>query len=150
MGDEKSSTNRRKFLNILLGSGILGWLGSIIYPVFSFLIPPKNPEAKVNSIKAGIFYDFPVNSSKILKFGRKPVILIRSVSGEFRAFAATCTHLDCIVQYRTDNKQIWCACHNGIYDLKGRNVSGPPPKPLEEFSVNFVNDEIVVSKQEVS
>ncbi len=149
MGDEKSSTNRRKFLNILLGSGILGWLGSVIYPVFSFLIPPKNPEAKVNSIKAGIFYDFPVNSSKILKFGRKPVILIRSVSGEFSAFAATCTHLDCIVQYRTDNKQIWCACHNGIYDLKGRNVSGPPPKPLEEFSVNFVNDEIVVSKQEV-
>jgi cytochrome b6-f complex iron-sulfur subunit len=150
MADEKSSTNRRKFLNILLGTGILGWLGSVIYPVFSFLIPPKNPEANVNSIKAGIINDFPVNSSKILKFGRKPVILIRSVSGEFRAFAATCTHLDCIVQYRTDNKQIWCACHNGIYDLKGRNVSGPPPKPLEEFSVNFVNDEIVVSKQEVS
>ncbi len=150
MGDEISSTSRRKFLNILLGSGILGWLGSVIYPVFSYLIPPKNPEAKVNSIKAGIFHDFPANSSKILKFGRKPVILVRTDSGDFRAFAATCTHLDCIVQYRPDNKQIWCACHNGIYDLKGRNISGPPPKPLEEFLVNLVKDEIVVSKQEVS
>ncbi|MCK5033397.1 MAG: ubiquinol-cytochrome c reductase iron-sulfur subunit [Calditrichia bacterium] len=149
MGDEKSSTNRRRFLNIILGSGLLGWLGSTFYPVISYLIPPKNPEAKVNTIKAGTIFDFPINSGTILKFGRKPVILIRTSSGDFRAFAATCTHLDCIVQYRTDNKQIWCACHNGIYDLKGRNVSGPPPKPLEEFSVNFVNDEIVVSKQEV-
>jgi Rieske Fe-S protein len=149
METEKSFSTRRKFLNIILGSGLLGWLGSLFYPVFSYLIPPKNPEAKINSIKAGIFYDFPVNSSQILKFGRKPVILIRSVSGEFSAFAATCTHLDCIVQYRTDTKQIWCACHNGIYDLKGRNISGPPPKPLEEFSVNLVNDEIVVSKQKV-
>ena len=149
MGDEKSSTTRRKFLNIILGSSLLGWLGSTFYPVISYLIPPKNPEAKVNSVKAGIISDFPVNSSKIIKFGRQPVILIRTDSRDFRAFAATCTHLDCIVQYRTDSKQIWCACHNGKYDLKGRNVSGPPPKPLEQYSVNLVNDEIIVSKQKV-
>lgn len=147
MGDNNSATNRRKFLNIALGTGLLGWLGSVFYPILSYLVPPKNPEAKVNSIKAGIVSDFATNSSKILKFGRKPVILIRNISGEFRAFAATCTHLDCIVQYRPDTRQIWCACHNGVYDLKGRNVSGPPPKPLEEFSVNLVNDEIVVTKQ---
>jgi len=150
MGDKNSSTDRRKFLNIVLGSGLLGWLGSVFYPVFSFLNPPKNTEAKVNSVKAGIVSDFPANSGQILKFGRKPVILIRGVKGEFHAFAATCTHLDCIVQYRSDTKQIWCACHNGIYDLKGRNVSGPPPKPLEEFSVTLVNDEIIVSKLKVS
>ena len=73
-------------------------------------------------------------------------VLIRTDGGNFRAFAATCTHLDCIVQYRADLKQIWCACHNGLYDTHGRNVSGPPPRPLEEFSVNIVNDEILVSR----
>jgi len=142
--------NRRRFLNLVLGGGLLGWLGSVFYPVLSYLIPPKNPEAKVNSIKAGLVDDFPADFGKILKFGRKPVILIKSSSGELKAFAATCTHLDCIVQYRKDTKQIWCACHNGIYDLKGRNIAGPPPKPLEEYSVNIVNSEIVVSKQVVS
>lgn len=150
MGDHKSSPNRRKFLNIILGTGFLGWLGSVFYPVFSYLIPPKNPEANINAVKAGMSSDIPLNSGKIIKFGRKPVILIKTVSGEFRAFQATCTHLDCIVQYRSDKKQIWCACHNGTYDLKGRNVSGPPPKPLQEYAVNLVNDEIVVSKKEVS
>ena len=49
-------------------------------------------------------------------------------------------------QYRADAQQIWCACHNGTFDLRGRNLSGPPPKPLEEFAVNIVNDEIFVSK----
>lgn len=141
------SVGRRKFLNILLGGGLLGWLASVLYPVFSYLKPPKVAEANVASIKAGSIADFPVNSAKILKFGRKPVILIRTVSGDFRAFSATCTHLDCIVQYRADTKQIWCACHNGTYDLKGRNVSGPPPRPLDEFAVNIVRNEIVVSRR---
>lgn len=138
--------DRRQFTNILLGGGLLGWLGSVLYPVISFLKPPKMAEANVQSIQAGLASDFQSNTAEILKFGRKPVILIRTDAGEFRAFAATCTHLDCIVQYRDDLKQIWCACHNGLYDLKGRNVSGPPPKPLEEFAVNVVNDEIFVSK----
>lgn len=124
----------------------MGWLGSVIYPVFSFLKPPKVPEANVNSTKAGLAAELPVNSGQIIKFGRQPVILVHMENGEFRAFEATCTHLDCIVQYRQDLKHIWCACHNGHYDLKGRNISGPPPRPLNEYTVNVVNDEIIVSK----
>jgi len=139
---------RSRFINLLLTGGFLGWLGSVLYPVVAFLKPPKVPEANVMSVKAGKPGDIPLNSGKIVKFGRKPVILIHRENGGFTAFAATCTHLDCIVQYRTDTKQIWCACHNGIYDLKGRNVSGPPPKPLEEYSVSVKNDEIIISKQE--
>jgi cytochrome b6-f complex iron-sulfur subunit len=138
--------NRRDFTNVLLGGGLIAWLGSVLYPLVSYLKPPKVPEAKVNSVKAGAVKDFAKNSGKIVKFGRQPVILIRLQSGEFRAFSATCTHLQCIVQYRPDLKEIWCACHNGTYDLKGRNVSGPPPKPLEEYTVNVVNDEILISR----
>jgi cytochrome b6-f complex iron-sulfur subunit len=116
----------------------------VFYPIISYLNPPEIPEANVNSIKAGLASDFPMNQGKILKFGKKPVILIRLVSGEFKAFSATCTHLDCIVQYRQDTKQIWCACHNGVYDINGRNISGPPPRPLEEYQVNVINNEIII------
>lgn len=139
--------SRRSFLNFLIGGSLFGWIASIIYPVFSYLKPPKIPEASLNSVKAGLASEFPINEGKIIKFGRIPVILIKTNSGEFRAYSATCTHLDCIVQYRADVKQIWCACHNGFYDLKGRNVSGPPPRPLKEFGVEVQNDEIVITKQ---
>jgi len=138
--------SRKKFIDYLLGGSLIGWLGTTFYPILAYLQPPKAAEANVKSISAGKAADFPVNSSKIVKFGRKPVILIRKEDGEFRAFGATCTHLDCIVQYKKDTKQIFCACHNGIYDLNGLNVSGPPPHPLPEYNVNTVRDEIIVSK----
>lgn len=138
--------NRRGFVNLLLGGGILGWLGAVLYPVISYLKPPKVAEANVQTVKAGSASEFPKNSSQIVKFGRKPVILIKTDTGEFRALSATCTHLDCIVQYRSDMKQIWCACHNGLYDLKGRNISGPPPRPLDEYAVNIIEDEIHISE----
>ncbi len=138
--------DRRKFLNMLLGFGGIGGILSVFYPVVSFLIPPKTTEPKVNSVKAGMNAEFPANSSKIIKFGRKPVILIKTDDNEYKALSASCTHLDCIVQYKNDTKQIWCACHNGIYDLNGRNVSGPPPRPLEEYEVKIVKDEIVITK----
>ncbi len=137
---------RNRFLNLLLNGGTLAWLASIFYPVFSFLNPPKRPEANVHSVKAGPADKLAVNSGEIIKFGRRPVLLIRMDTGEVRAFSATCTHLDCIVQYRQDSKQIWCACHNGYYDLKGRNISGPPPRPLDVYPVNIVKNEIIVSK----
>ena len=76
----------------------------------------------------------------------KPGILIRTEKGDLKAFSASCTHLDCIVQYQPDKKDIFCACHNGIYDLTGKNVSGPPPRPLEEFTVNVKGDDIIVTR----
>jgi Rieske Fe-S protein len=86
------------------------------------------------------------NTGHIFKFGNRPAILIRTARGDLRAFSAICTHLNCTVTYRSDIAHIWCACHNGHYDLNGRNIQGPPPRPLETFAVNVRNDEIVVMK----
>jgi Rieske Fe-S protein len=55
------------------------------------------------------------------------------------------------VQFKSDTSQLWCACHNGTYDLGGNVVSGPPPRGLEEFAVNVRGEgadaEIVVSRR---
>ncbi len=72
--------------------------------------------------------------------------LVRDASGELHGFSAICPHLQCPVQYKADTSQIWCACHNGFYDLAGNVVSGPPPRPLERFKVNVRGEDIVVSK----
>jgi cytochrome b6-f complex iron-sulfur subunit len=90
--------------------------------------------------------DLAPNSGRIFKFGSKPGIILKTASGELRAFSAECTHLDCTVQYRDDLTQIWCACHNGHYDLNGKNVSGPPPRPLTPYVVNVRGTQIVVTQ----
>ena len=119
----------------------------ILLPVARFLDPPKVAEASVNEVAAGKVQDLKPNSGKIVKFGNKPALLVRINETEWKAFSAVCTHLNCTVQYQEARREIWCACHNGTYDLKGSVVSGPPPKPLEEYAVKVRGDEVVISKR---
>lgn len=138
---------RRRFLNWFLGTTVGAFLASALYPVVRYLIPPKVEEAPTQSVTLSIKpTDVKANSGQIFRFGSKPGILIRTPDGQLRAFTAVCTHLGCTVEYRSDLEQIWCACHNGHYDLNGKNVSGPPPRPLEEFAVNIRSNLIVVSR----
>jgi Rieske Fe-S protein len=137
---------RRRFLDYLLGSTAIATLGAIIYPIFRFMVPPRVVEAQQNSVVAGTAAELPVNSGKIFKFGSKPGLIVHTAPDEYKAFSATCTHLDCIVQYRGESKDIFCACHGGVYDLNGKNVSGPPPRPLDVYTVNVKGDELIVTK----
>ncbi len=141
-----NKSNRRSFLKYVFTIGVTGFAASVIYPVISYLIPPKQREVEVSSVNAGKAADFAKNSSKIIKFGDKPVILIRKPNGDFTALSAVCTHLGCTVQFRKDWEVIWCACHNGKYDLTGKNISGPPPRPLTPFNVFVKNGDIFISK----
>lgn len=138
---------RRSLLNWLLGTWAAGVLASVIFPVIRYLVPPEIPEAPTLSVKAGPASTLKPNSARIVPFGSTPAIVVRLASGELRAFAATCTHLSCTVQYRPDLEHIWCACHNGHYDLHGRNIAGPPPRPLETYEADVQGDEIVISKR---
>ncbi|NIR47082.1 Rieske (2Fe-2S) protein [candidate division KSB1 bacterium] len=137
---------RRKIVNLLLGGGLLTTLGSILVPLINFIIPPKVQEAAQNSVVAAKVGELPLNSGKIFRFGSKPGILVHTQNDEYVAFSAICTHLDCTVQYRQDFKHIWCACHNGHFDLTGKNISGPPPRPLEAYKVDIREEDIVVSR----
>ena len=142
----KQQTTRRSFLGYILGGGFVAWLAAIAYPLFSYLRPPKQAEVEVTSVKVGTLSSLPKESGVIVRFGNKPVIVVRTAAGEVRAFSATCTHLDCTVQYRKDFGSIWCACHNGRYDLNGRNIAGPPPRPLDPYRVSIQGGDVFVSK----
>jgi Rieske Fe-S protein len=138
---------RRGFLNRLLATWAGGVAASILYPIVRYLVPPDMPEAATLTVNAGKAETFVANSARIVPFGASPVIVVHTATGELRAFAATCTHLSCTVQYRPDLGDIWCACHNGHYDLNGRNISGPPPAPLAPFDVNVNDGEIVIVRR---
>lgn len=133
---------RRSFVNWFLGLSSTALLGSIFYPVWRYVNPPEVPEASTNRVEAGPTNDPELieRGFKILEFGTLPVILIRVAEDDFRAFAGTCTHLDCIVEYQPAEERIWCNCHNGNYNLQGEVVAGPPPKPLEAFDVDLVDN----------
>jgi len=138
---------RRSFLDWFLATSFGGFLIAIFYPVTRYLIPPKVEESASRTVTLSIKpEEVKANSGQIFRFGSQPGILVRTPGGELRAFSAICTHLACIVQYRPDLGHIWCACHNGHFDLNGKNIAGPPPKPLEQYSVNARGEQLVISK----
>ncbi len=101
---------------------------------------PKQPEAATREVQVGPTNDPELveKGFKIVPFGSEPVIVIKLSETDIRAFAATCTHLNCIVEYRKGARDVWCNCHNGEYDLQGRNIAGPPPRPLTPYQVHII------------
>jgi Rieske Fe-S protein len=143
----RDEPGRRSFINWFLATSTGAFLLSVLYPLSRYLVPPQVGESTAGTVTLPIKPDdVKPNTGQIFKFGSRPGILIRTPAGDLRAFSAVCTHLNCTVQYRTDLTQIWCACHNGHYDLNGKNVAGPPPRPLDAFAVNVRGNQIVVSK----
>ena len=139
---------RRNLLNWFLSTTAGAFLVAVTYPLSRYLIPPDVGESTAHTVTLALkSQEVKANSGQIFRFGSQAGILIKDSNGELKAFSAVCTHLACIVQYRSDINHIWCACHNGHFDLNGRNVEGPPPKPLEQFVVNVRADQIVVSKR---
>jgi Rieske Fe-S protein len=144
--DDPAAMSRRGFFDWLLGTGIVALAGAAVYPLVRFVIPPKVPEAKAAQVVAAKVGELTPNTGKIFRFGKDPALLIMTTDGKYRAFTAICTHLDCTVQYRGDLERIWCACHNGHYDLNGNNIQGPPPAPLTTYDVVVRGTDIIVNR----
>jgi Rieske Fe-S protein len=131
-------------------------VAAVFYPVARYL----QPRAVASAGGMDVVAPYRVNDLKTLEgkgkgpspfnFGGEPCLVIITPDNEVRAFNAVCTHLQCTVEYRPDHHDIFCPCHSGTYDLHGRNVAGPPPRPLEQYKVSLRGtagqEEIVVSR----
>ena len=144
----RTPLERRSLLNWLLGTSVGAFVVSALDPVTRFRMPPRVEESSAQSVALDVkAAELRSNTGRVFKFGKQPAILVRTPAGELHAFTAVCTHLQCTVQYREDLQHIWCACHNGHYDaVTGKNIAGPPPRPLEEYAVNLRADKVVVSR----
>ena len=99
---------RRSFLNIVVAVASLPLLGTIVYPILSYLWPTEKKEGlKAGAlVEASKVKDLPPGSSKTFRFGTQPAVIIHTTDGQWKAFLATCTHLACTVQYRKENGDI--------------------------------------------
>lgn len=54
--------------------------------------------------------------------------ILSNAEGGLVVFSSICTHAGCSVDWKGD--AFVCPCHDGRFDLQGRRVGGPPPRPL--------------------
>jgi Rieske Fe-S protein len=141
--DDPKQLPRRDLLNVAVGGTATAFGLAVVYPVARFVDPPSRP--RVGPVSVGKVEDFPTDGAKLVTVNERPVLVFRARGGQMRAFSALCTHLQCVVAYSAERKQIECPCHRGAYSLDGQNIAGPPPRPLDELLVTVNEGNVIVS-----
>lgn len=139
------------FIGSLIGLGI--GLPSIVY-----LLSPSFRKTDDDSIiDLGPLKNYPVGIPTRFDFTRTEVngwertsvnyglYVLRREGNGVRVFSDICTHLGCRVTWHSDLQHYVSPCHDGHFDAVGNVVSGPPPRPLDEFVTKIENGNLYVS-----
>lgn len=139
----KECLSRRDFLDQIIRFGILATLAGMIFPALSYLWPVtrQGPTGGLNDV--GPADDIPLWGAKKIIIGGSAVLVIHTPGG-FKAFSAICTHLGCVVGFDDKTRKMVCPCHAGVYDLDGKVIAGPPPRPLPAYEVSILQGRIMV------
>lgn len=150
--------SRRDFIKFT--TGIVGGLIGLVIgpPTVAYLLSPSMRTSEDNSmIDLGPLENFPIGIPTKFEFTRTKVngwertavnyglYVMRRDNNEVRVFSDVCTHLGCRITWHADQKHYISPCHDGHFDLLGNVVSGPPPRPLDEFVTHFENGNLIVS-----
>lgn len=66
---------------------------------------------------------------------KDPAILVRPTVDVVLGFIQKCTHLGCVVFWVSDEERFECPCHEGVFGLDARPISGPPERPLARIEL---------------
>jgi Rieske Fe-S protein len=156
--DAKPGPSRRTFLGIIVGVINVGVAAAFIGPVTKFIASPLGRRSQETWVPILSEADLPVGTTKEVTF-RMPVwdgyrevergysLFVRRYEDHVVAFDPSCTHLGCRVEYQGEKNRYFCPCHGGVFDGDGNVVSGPPPKPLEQYPTKIEGGQIWVSKK---
>lgn len=139
--------NRRDFLSKLLGAWSLLIVAPIAKGILDFLTPKPSRSTVQETIKLVASSELEINTARVFKVNKEPVILVHTEAGQFKAFGARCTHLGCVVKYNTEEgpPHFSCNCHGSEFDITGKNIDGPAPRPLTPYRVIVKDATIFVS-----
>lgn len=139
----ENSSQRRTFLGIILGAIGAVIAGAFSWPLFRFLSPIKK-SGEAGQVKIPR-QQVQVGGAHFFSFQGRPAVLLQPQAGEFVALSAVCTHLGCIVKWVDDKQEFLCPCHAGRFSPAGQVLGGPPPEPLNTYTVAVDGDDILIS-----
>jgi len=151
------SMSRRKFFSV--GIGVIGGTiaaglgGAAIVSIGAPTITNKQEgkwvaAGNVSDLTAGQFNQVSLvyDAKDGWMEGKFKMLAYVKVDGEnVSAFSATCSHLGCNVNYDESTGGFKCPCHTGVYDANGKNVSGPPPKPLKKLEAKIEDGKLMLN-----
>lgn len=147
--DDQNKVNRRSFFKRLaMIISLIASYGTGAVYALQFLFPRKKI-IKYRRLLITSLQELPKDGSKIFKdLAGREIVLVNTEKG-LKAISTICTHLGCNVYWEPENVRFFCPCHDGVFDVNGRVVAGPPPRPLDSYQVEVdENDNVFVMVKE--
>jgi menaquinol-cytochrome c reductase iron-sulfur subunit len=145
-----STTRRGFFVGAIYGfsAAIAIALG---LPALAYLLLPPKARKEEEWVEAGDVAKLSPNSPVELAFRRNRVDGWKVVSEKgtawvvkqaddrgdrgdhIIAFGPQCTHLGCAYHWEDGRNEFLCPCHNSVFSIEGKVVSGPAVRPLDRY-----------------
>jgi Rieske Fe-S protein len=149
---------RRRALVLFVNAAITLIGGALTALLGAFALRPQRAQARERWVRASAMSDLHPNVPlpRVLSVSRvdgwyrerarETVFLVWDGDNTVHALSATCTHLGCQVGWDAQAKKFKCPCHGGVYDLTGKVLEGPPPRPLDaiEARLDTAADSVLV------
>ncbi|MEK7388339.1 MAG: Rieske (2Fe-2S) protein [Elusimicrobiota bacterium] len=75
---------------------------------------------------------------------RSSVWIVTPDGKNFKAFDPRCTHLGCPYRWDAAASRFACPCHTAMFGPDGAVLSGPPPRPLDQYAVKIDGDRLLI------
>ena len=143
MGVINDNVSRRKFLSSAFMAVGLGFgLGTLGLRFLQFLSPTVKAK-RFEEILVGTVNELSKSDAMPMEIAGSKILFLKTDAG-LVAFSRKCTDLGCLVGWDKAKQQFICPCHQGVYDRNGKNIAGPPPRPLDRFPVITKGENIYV------
>ena len=141
----QSGINRREFLTYSWGAalGLIAAQGG--FATFEFLYPKFKEGEFGGKFILGAASSMPtIGTPPKAEVGGK-FWLVQTDEG-IKALYMVCTHLGCLYKWEASNSRFECPCHGSKFTAEGLYIEGPAPRSLNQFSVEVLEGEEIVSQ----
>ena len=155
---EKSSEDisRRAFLTratVALGAVIAAALS---VTGLGYFISPAFQRREEDWVDLGPAGDFKAGSPALVEFTqrrrdawvtserRSSAWVVTSDGKKFTSFDPRCTHLGCPYRWDAGSNHFVCPCHTAVFGPDGHVISGPPPRPLDQYETKIAGNRLMI------
>lgn len=137
------------FLGGLIGTVLTGvGLGYFISPALREKVGAWVDLGRAGSFKPGapvlVEYTQRKRDSWITSESRSSAWVVTENGKDFTAFDPRCTHLGCPFRWHAEDKKFLCPCHTASFDITGKVLGGPPPRPLDRYETKLENGQLMI------
>lgn len=137
--------------------GIMVFIGAALaVPFGGFGILPALRKKEPDWSDTGTIKDLKVNEpqerrfSQVVKSGwqeekqERTIWIVKRPDNTVTAYSPNCPHLGCGYRWFDTDQRFKCPCHGSIFDIDGKVLAGPSPRPLDTLPVKMENNRVLV------